>query len=277
MKTIIIATDFSESATNAAQYAAYLSGPLRVDTILLYHSYDAAPKATEIPLPESKDAALAHEHSLTALEATESQMEPFLSKQTAIEIVANDLPVVVGIQRLLDERKAGLVVTGITGKSNLEKFLMGSNTIAIADACTAPVLVVPEEVEFKPIAKAVFACDLEKVDHTMPIETLSQLVDNLAFKLLVLNIEKPETRFNPDVIPEQYKLHGLLDRFHPEYHYIEHGDVVEGIMDFAETQQADLVMTVPKRYGFFDNLFHKSVTKKLAHHSRLPLLIFKTE
>ncbi|MBK1439451.1 universal stress protein [Parapedobacter sp. ISTM3] len=277
METIIIATDFSESATNAALYAAYLSGPLRVHTIILYHSYDSAPQATEIPLPESKDAALAHESSLTALEATEAKMQPFISKHTSVEIIANELPIVVGIQRLLDERRVGLVVTGITGKSNLEKFLIGSNTIAIADACTAPVLVVPEQVEFKPIAKAVFACDLDKVDDTMPVGTLAQLADTLAFKLLVLNIVKPEAGFDPGIIPEQYKLHGLLDRLNPEYHYVEYNDVVEGIMNFAETQQADLVMTVPKRYGFFDNLFHKSVTKKLAHHTRLPLLIFKHE
>lgn len=277
METIIIATDFSETATNAARYAAQLSHALRTSTIILYHSYDNAPIATEIPLRESKDTAMAHESALLELEATASQVKPFVSVHTSMEIIANDLPLVVGIQRLLDERNAALVVTGITGKSNLEKFLIGSNTVAIAEACTSPVLIVPEETEFKPIAKAVFACDLKKVDQTTPTELLSRLIAALGFKLLVLNIVKPEEQFNIDTIPEQYHLHKLLDQFEPEYHYVEHHDVAEGITHFAETQQVDLVITVPKKYGFFDNLFHKSATKKLAHHTHLPLLVIKSE
>lgn len=277
METLIVTTDFSESATNAARYAAYLSGPLAIKTIILYHSYDDAPKGSEVPLPAPEDTQLTHEKSLMALQNTASQLTSLIGAHTTIEQIADDLPLVAGIQRVVEKWKAGLVVVGITGKSNMEKFLVGSNTVAIADTCTAPVLVVPPEVEFNPIKKAVFACDFKKVDHTTPVKTIAHIVNKLGTELLVLNIEKPDTRFDPDIIPEQYKLHEILDELHPEFHYIEHKHIAEGIMDFAETQGATLVMTIPKNHDFFDKLFHRSVSRKLAHHTRLPLLILRNE
>ncbi|WP_159452737.1 hypothetical protein [Pedobacter nyackensis] len=31
----------------------------------------------------------------------------------------------------------------------------------------------------------------------------------------------------------------------------------------------------PQEYGFFEGLFHRSVTKKMAYHTHVPLLLFK--
>jgi hypothetical protein len=36
-----------------------------------------------------------------------------------------------------------------------------------------------------------------------------------------------------------------------------------------------LVIMVPEKYGFFKSLFHHSVTKKLAFHTHIPLLLLK--
>lgn len=46
-------------------------------------------------------------------------------------------------------------------------------------------------------------------------------------------------------------------------------------MDFAEDEDVDLVITIPKKFGFFESLFKRSVTKKLAYHTEIPLLILK--
>ncbi|MGK6349686.1 universal stress protein [Parapedobacter sp. DT-150] len=277
MQTIIVAADFSESSVIAAQYAASLSDQLGIETIILYHSYDNVPVATEIPMPEPSDTHLTHERSLSALEMLESQIEPFKSMYTRVELVTNDSPLLLGIERLAEQERAGLVVAGTTGKTGMEKFLIGSNSANLADACPIPLLIVPDGIAFEPIRRAVFACDLDKVDKTTPLGPIAEWVSKLDLTLLVLNVEKPDMRFDPDIIPEQFKLHELLDDLSPEYHYTTHPDIAEGIMAFAESQQAGLVITVPKKYGFFDSLFHRSVTKTLAHHTRLPLLILKAD
>lgn len=41
MKTFLVATDFSQSALNAAKYAAAFGSQLGISQIILYHSFDA--------------------------------------------------------------------------------------------------------------------------------------------------------------------------------------------------------------------------------------------
>jgi nucleotide-binding universal stress UspA family protein len=48
---------------------------------------------------------------------------------------------------------------------------------------------------------------------------------------------------------------------------------VNGINQFVDEQQVDLVITVPKEHNFFAQLFSSSHTKKLAFHSHVPILV----
>lgn len=265
METILITTDFSNTASNAARYAALLSKSLGVGSVILYHSYDN----------ENMDTDLVHEGSLIALEILSDTIRKHLGRNTRVELIANDLPLLMGVERICEQHPVGLVVAGSTGKGGLAKFLLGSNTINLADKCPVPLLIVPEDADFEPIRKIVFACAMEKVIQTTPVETISLFTRQLNSKLLVLNVALEHKRFNPDIIPEQYEIHRLLDDLNPSYHYIEEDEIVEGIMDFVEDEGAQLLITVPKTYGFFDSFFRRSVTKKLAYDTDIPLLVLR--
>ncbi|GAA4792741.1 hypothetical protein GCM10023231_21150 [Olivibacter ginsenosidimutans] len=276
MQTIIITTDFSEPSLNAAKYAAALSGPLQIERMVLYHSYDNSPVVTEIPLTEP-DTSSAHEQSLQGLEALEKEVRLSLGMNTAvsIELITNDMPLLLGVEQLAEQRRASMVVVGATGKSNLEQVLVGSNTINLASESKVPLLIVPKKARFSPIDKIVFACDLKRVSRSTPVSIIGQWLKYLEAKLLVLNVALEGKRFNPDMISEQYKIHDLLDEFHPEYHYTEGDDIVDEIQDFAEDHLAGLIITIPKAYGFFEGLFHRSVSKQLIKESEIPLLLLR--
>ncbi len=276
MKTIIITTDFSESSLNAARYAAELARAIGTKHIVLYHSYDNAPVATDVPVAEI-DTTLAHEGSLQALEIVKNEVGLILGADSGItiELVANGIPLEFGVEQLAEQWRAGLVVVGTTGKSGLEKFLMGSNTVNLAISCPVPLLIVPKKVEFAPIEKIVFACDLKQVTRSTPVSDIGWWLEKLGAKLLVLNVALEGKRFNLDSIPEQYKMHELLDVFTPEYHYEEGDDIAEEIADFAEEEEAGLVISVPKSYGFFEGLFHRSVSRRLTGKTEIPLLLLK--
>lgn len=219
------------------------------------------------PLPEPEELASAQEDRIRALRILESQISPLMARQVSVECVTDDLPLLSGVEQLLKQYGGGLVVAGMTGKGGVEKLLVGSHTALLADSCRAPVLIVPEEAEFTSITKAVFACDLKNVDETIPTYLIGEIVEKLDCRLLVLNVETTDSRMAGE----------KLDHLKPEYHYIEHGSVAEGIMVFSDTQQAGLVLVMPRSRGFFDSLFHRSVTKKLAHHTRLPLWLLRSE
>lgn len=276
MEAIIITTDFSEAAMNAARYAAGLSKSIGIKRIVLYHSYDNAPAATDVPVAET-DTPLAHEGSLLALEIVEREIGLVIGSDSgiAIDLVANGMPLELGVEQLAEQWLTGLVVVGTTGKSGLEKFFVGSNTVSLATSCPVPLLIVPKEAKFEAIEKIVFACDLKKVTRSTPVSEIGWWLDRFQAKLLVLNVALEGKRFDPDMIPEQYKMHELLDGFNPSYHYEEGEDIAEEIADFAEDEEAGLVITVPKSYGFFEGLFHRSVSRKLLDKSEVPLLLLK--
>lgn len=278
MKTIIITTDFSKSALNAARYAVALAKAIGAHQLVLYHSYDSVPIGTDIPTTEVIPP-LAHDQSLAELKSLQAELETVLGTDSHINIsaVSNDFPLLRGIEQLAEEHDAGLVVAGTTGRSNLEQVLMGSNTVNLASSLKLPLLIIPKDALFVPIHKMVFACDLKKVSSSTPVSGIDQWLKSLGAKLLVLHVAVEGSHVGPDVITEQQEMHTLLADLHPEYHYAEteSGDIAREIEDFAKDQSAGLIVTIPKSYGFFERLFRRSVSKQLIKKSNVPLLLLR--
>lgn len=277
MQTIIITTDFSEPSLNAIKFAAALTKPLGVDHIVLYHSYGNVLVGTDIPVSTEVDIAAAHERSLQSLEDMEKELRRALGKDAGVqvELAANSLPLTIGVEQLAKQQDASLVVAGATGKSGLERVLMGSNTTSLASEIQTPLLIVPKDARYKNIDKIVFACDLKKLSRSAPVAEIGSWLERLNAQLLVLNLSLEGKRFDTDTIPGQYKMHDLLDAFSPEYHYAETDDIADEIEDFAEDQDAGLIIVIPKSHGFFEGLFRRSVSKRLIRESDIPLLLLR--
>jgi nucleotide-binding universal stress UspA family protein len=276
VKSILVLIDFSDAAANAARYVSAVASRFKTSEIILYHSL-AIPLATDIPLQTPPVAVNFYQESINKLNQLKDEMQALVSDYTSITVRSDERTLVSAVNILAEQYHSGLVVMGITGKSTLEKTFIGSNTITIAKECKVPLLIVPAEAVFDDIKRVVFACDLKKVSETTPTQAIKTLIHILNAKLFILNVTHEEDHFNPDTIAELAALHRLWDDEQPEYHYTDHEDLVTGIMDFAKERQIQLVVTVPKEYGFFEGLFHRSLTKKLAYHTHLPLLLFKED
>ncbi|TYR34447.1 universal stress protein [Sphingobacterium phlebotomi] len=276
MKTIIITTDFSESALNAARYATKLAKSINANQIVLYHAYDNLPVGTDLPMTDVVPS-LIEEQSFSNLRTVQAELEQVLGEDSGvgIHLITNNFPLLRGIEGLAEEWHANLVVAGTTGRGNLEQVLIGSNTVNLASSLKLPLLIVPADADYEPIQKVVFACDLRKVSHSTPIAEIGQWLERLGAELLVLNVTLERKRANPDTIMEQYKMHALLDVYQPEYHYTTSDDIAEEIEDFAEDHDAGLIVTIPKSYGFFERLFRRSVSKQLIKKSDIPLLLLR--
>lgn len=274
MHTILVTTDFSATAFNAAIYAIGLAKAIGAKQLIIYHSYDITPAVADVPTLES-DRRFALEGSLTALENLASQLRQHITHDLDMKLVSNEFPILVGVEQLVEEHHIGLVVAGASGKSNLEKFMVGSNALSLAASCPAPLLIVPKEVEFRGIDQIVFACDLKKVSNSTPVGQIASLLGQLDAKLLVLNVAPEGKQVSSDTIVEQRTLHRLLDNLNPTYHYTESDDIADEIAGFAQEKGAGLIISIPKAYGFFDRLFRRSVSKRLIKDAETPLLLLK--
>jgi nucleotide-binding universal stress UspA family protein len=277
MKTILVLTDFSDAAANAASFAAALTHQLEVSGLILYHSYEWSPPVqTAVPVLEPANVESLHQDSLENLTLLKDRLRSFTNERTIIEILTDDRPLIMAAEAIGTQHQAGLLVMGVTGKSRLEQVLVGSNTINIAKESTIPVLLVPREAHFEKIRRIVFACDLKKVSKSTPAKEIRSLIHQLGAKLLVLNVDtEDQEHFTPDTITEQMVLHQLWDQENPEYHYINADDIAKGVAQFALEHDIQLVIAVPKQHGFFNSLFHSSLTKKLTFEILVPLLLIK--
>ncbi|WP_026897522.1 universal stress protein [Daejeonella oryzae] len=275
MRSMLVLTDFSDAALNAAYYAAALSHQLGTTCMFLYHSYRSSPVNTYMPMSIPPEAIDTQKESLEHLNKLKDKLQVLVNKETVIQIRTDERPLVSAVNLLSEQQHIGLIVMGITGKSNLEQILIGSNAIKIAKESSVPLLIIPKDAKFESIKRVLFACDLKKVLKTTPVQTIKSFIHALGAKLFILNVADNQLVFNADNTEEQLKLHELWDSENAEYHYIDSEDTAEGIMKFADEHDIQLVITVPKKYGFFESLFHRTVTKKLSYHSHIPLLLLE--
>ncbi len=272
---MLVLSDFSEVALNAAKCAVKLGKQLGTSKLMLYHSAEwmwVPPLATAQSGPQFAET---QKESLDQLTAIKSELDKMAGPQVRIEVRTDEKNLVSAVNLLAKQERIGLVVVGMSGKSKLERNLIGSSTSDLAKNCNSPLLIVPPNTPFKKIEKVVLACDLKQVSKSTPFFAIKVLVDQLGASLLVLNVDSKEAANDPDIVEEISALHKLWDGQEPEYHFIDHYDVVGGIMEFADRKGADLVITVPKVYGFLESLFHQSTATKLAFNSHIPILLFR--
>ena len=273
MKTIIVPTDFSETSYNAARYALGLARQMNTARVVLYHAYELIVPIPDVPTsvpmvnPDELRSA-----SMEGLDKMKRELEVLLPENTILASRTENHLLPANIDQVAKQEEADLIVMGITGGSQLEEILVGSNTIDVVKHTTCPVIIVPGSARFRPIRKIVFACDFRKVVETTPVQPLKKLLNVFKPELHVLNIDHESKHFTSDTPYETLMLDTLLEGYDPQFHFIDHTNVVQGIMDFAEKQEADLILIIPKKHGLFDHIFKRSRTTQLAFHTHVPLL-----
>lgn len=278
MKTLLVLTDFSSSAFNAAKYVAELSKDLQTDRILIYHSsYLDDPElilVTEIAVMAPGVNTETEQEIIRKLERLKQELQAFTEAKTVIETITNELPLLDGIREIIKRENVDMVAAGMYGAGDKGNNSVGKHTVNLMKNRDFPFLIIPASANYEGIKISVLACDLRRTLDTLPADEIKAFVKQLGSKLLIVNIEHGEALGAAGYLTEETALHNLLDNVNPEFHYLNQENTIEGILDFAQNQQANLIIAVPKQRGFLENLFHESSTKKLAVNTLVPLLLF---
>lgn len=274
MKTILVPTDFSPTAKNAAMYAINFAKQLKYERILLYNAYQT-PLTTDpnIALIDTIDITELEKSSRTNLENFRMLLKPYCDASMSLDILSEYGAVTYDINEICKSNDVDFIVMGVTGVGKVEETLIGSFAIDVARRSEVPVIVVPPDATFTKIEEVMLACDFSKVIETTPVESIKKLLDASEAKLFVVNIDHNNKRFTSDTSFESLMLDTLLYDYKPEYRFIDDPDFVEGINKVALEKQVDLIITIPKKMGWFEGLFKKSHTKMLAYHSHVPLMV----
>jgi nucleotide-binding universal stress UspA family protein len=268
MKTIIVATDFSPAALNAANYAAAMATAINAKLFLL-HVYQIPVAYLEVPVVLNEDEMRAHadEKLIQLKKELDIQTGHTLNFETEVRtgVFFNEL------KEVCEKTQPYTVVMGSQGTTAAERLFFGGHAVYAMRHLTWPLITVPPQAKFNAIKKIGLACDFDKVIDTTPVEEIKLLVKDFNATLHVLNTGKQKV-FNPNIVFESGLLQEMLKELKPDYHYTTNPDTDEGIMDFAERTQLDLLLVLPKRRGLIDSLIHKSHTKQLVLHSHVPVM-----
>ena len=271
MKTIIVPTDFSPVATNAMNFAADMAININASLMLL-NIYQVPVSMTDVPVVLVSPDELRKDSELKLKELKES-LAHITSDKIKIYTEARMGDIVDELEDVANHIEPFAVVMGTKGTSGVERMLFGSSTLTAVRHLKWPVIVVPPGKEYGTgIKKIGFACDFNKVLENTPVQFIRNMVKEFGAELHVLNVDYEQRSFKPETPEESLMLHTLLEDLDPKYHFINHKDVEAGINEFAETNNIDLLITIPKKHGLLDNLFKHSSTKELVTHSHVPVM-----
>lgn len=271
MKTIIIPTDFSPIATNAMNYGVDMAKAINANIILL-HVYQVPVSMTDVPVvvisvDELKKGA---EEKLADLKAS---VEHITSGKLKIYTEARLGDVVDELEDLCNKIKPIAVVMGTKGASGIERAMFGSVTLTAIRHLNWPVICVPPGKEFgQGIKKIGFACDFKKVIESTPIHFIKDIVKEFSADLHVLNVDFESRHFKPETPEQSLLLHTMLEDVNPSYHFIEQKDIEDGINQFAEKNNLDLIIAIPKKHKLLESIFKPSSTKQLVFESHIPVM-----
>lgn len=277
MKTIIVPTDFSPAAINAMHYALRMAEVINAGVMLLHvYQVPVSYNNSDIPLPlmDISELEKINEERLQELRELAERTSPGalqISAQVKLGDLADEL------ESMCADIQPFAVVMGTKGSGFVERLLVGSATLSVIRRLTWPVLVVPPGTVFKGIQKIGFACDFKKVVETTPAHYVKEWVKTFGASMSILNVDDKKNAATGNTEAQSALLHTMLEEIHPEYFFIDNPDVEKGIHEFAENNNLDLLIVIPRKHRLLDSLFQKSHTKELAFHSHIPILAIHEE
>jgi nucleotide-binding universal stress UspA family protein len=268
MKTILVTTDFSTAANNAVNYAADMALSINARLLLL--------NVVQTPIGYSDlPIVISLEDMMRSSEKDIQNLKEEVMVRTGNKIVV-EAEVGMGgffeeLKTVCERIKPYAVVMGSQGKTAAEHLMFGAHAVHTVKHLTWPVITVPPGAVFTAVKKIGLASDLTQVVETTPIEEIKMLVNDFNAELHILNTGKTEV-FDADIVFESGLMQEMAMALKPTFHFISNENTDEGIMDFAEKNQIDLLIVLPRRHNLLSSIFHKSHTKQLVLHSHVPVM-----
>lgn len=271
MKTIIVTTDFTDSASQALHYAAELAVYLKAEKIVLYNTYSAPPTTTN-------DMSFSFVETEGLKKMSEEQLAK--NKDLLTGLVAGRVTVAVRsdygfienqINGLVKELQADLIVTGIEKMGALEEALTGSNAMSILQHVQIPVLMVPPDTVWQPIQNIAWACDYKNLDKT-PVWNLKPLLQASGATLHVIHNDAGEKESTDSYAAAQQQIQDWFATIPVTFAFLRDKDLNEAVNQYAAEHQIDLLIAVPKKHGWLEGLFTSSHSKQLAFSAHVAVV-----
>lgn len=173
----------------------------------------------------------------------------------------------------IEKNNIDLVIMGTNQKHTPLEKLVGSVSANVIRFSSVPVLVIPENVSSMDIRSIGFAVDLRRIIDMDRLKILKVLAKATDAKIEIFHIShKDDVHHMVENAQERMRLLDALADVKHSYVWVNEEDILEGIFDFIENREVDMLAMLPRHHSVWDSVLHGSLTKKIALKTRVPLL-----
>ncbi|WP_367915298.1 universal stress protein [Leadbetterella sp. DM7] len=267
MKNILIATDFSKGAENAAGYARNLarmtSGRLTYLHIVTLPVVD--PMVTTTFVNDTIDDLKAE---------AEDRLKRIVEEDKGQGLAADYIISFEDIISTINEAEdADLVVIGKTGHRTFLDRLIGSTAQNLINHIAPPLLVIPEDFSGDLFGQLCYASQMEFNEKIYLAQALNWRKYSDADLIIGHIIEDFPLDINAN---EQYM--ASIDRDFQNKGYVYKNfaaDVYKkGIAEFIEKEGISLLFVTARKRGFFEGIIDPSQTRKMINDTKIPVVVF---
>src|SRR5476651_1284798 len=168
MKTVLILTDFSDNATNAAKSAVTIVDKLKAN-VIVYNSYFESPILTAYAAGPwvIDDVTFRRDDSVVQLDKLAIQLKHDLRHRSPkghlpeIELKYGEGSIGNSTAALTKSDPVDFIVMGGSANSAFNHLLFGSDTMDVINHADCPVIVVPPQTELKSLKRVTLATAFE--------------------------------------------------------------------------------------------------------------------
>lgn len=270
MKKIIVPTDFSEAAHNAARYAVAIAAQIQA-SVTLMHALPLPLPVSEIPVPPDSFEIIKAEAGKKLQQLCATLKEGH--EKTAIDYYSTNSSFIDELKAINEQTDVYAVVMGTTGVSGTGAFFLGSYSITALKNLKHPLIVVPPAYRYQPIKKAALACDMEDVTATIPLRNVRDLLKSYDASVDIIYVSDHGEGISIETIRESNFVKMLLPDNKPSVHMLAGYDIRMELENYVAQNNIDLLIMSRKDRGALEQLFHTSLTKKMIMHPTVPMLL----
>ncbi len=180
------------------------------------------------------------------------------------------------LKQLSKERDTDLLVMGTAGVTSISEYFFGSNTGDFVEKSASPLLTIPETVSFDSIQHIAYACNYEPDDDEF-VNRVLPVAKFLNADVTVVHVGKKDEPYGEEIFESfahsiERHLEGYTGNL--RYERILSEDIEAGLIDFVHNQGIDMVVTLSEHRGFFESLFHSSLSRRLVMLAEFPVLVY---
>jgi nucleotide-binding universal stress UspA family protein len=277
IRSILVPTDFSANAMKAALYAASIAEKSGAMIYLLHVIEPVAGNINEFYLLDEKYIEDITSDRINAMNTFQQELaaaHPAI--KTATEIAKG--MTIASIIDFTEVQQIDLIVPGTKGATGLKEIFAGSVTSGMIGCTKTPVLAVPNEYSAKEPGDILFATNHFEKNK----ELLARMIEVARLYSARIHVAVFVDTDHADVADYIYNTRELtyyldfLKKTYPDIAF--KGELLEG-SDFEETierydtkNEVEMIAMITYPKNFWERLMRKSATKKMALHSRIPVL-----